>query len=578
MSKTASPTKSLDEKRRVEEGGEVLVSICHLRLELASPVPPLQQDINFRSNHWTAMPKSKAPAPTKSEAAMAAERGQRRMEEVVVETYASKAATSSSSSSREASAQPQTTATEPLAFFSGNPFVEKTEGILHLYKADEATKLGPGGRRSLMLAMLGIPATLSSQDLLQFLQPVAATIERMRIVRTTATQQYIMLLTFRDEASADVFYGNYNGVAFNGLEPGLCHLVYVGSAETEREGLGGGGALEGATELPTCPVCLERMEESVDGILTILCNHAFHAQCLLQWSDSTCPVCRYAQTPEPAAATASSCTSCGRHDDLWICLICGHVGCGRYASAHAHAHFSDTAHTYSLQLGTQRVWDYAGDNYVHRLIQTKEEGKVVEYEPGDEATQRPDIPGLGSEEKVENLELEFAHLLTSQLESQRKYFQARLEEVETTAGVRISELERRLAETSAAEETLQARLSSAMTDKNAAEKRLATSTAKLSKATRALEEEAAVSKAVMGDQGDWREKVRRLEIELSVVKAQKEKEVKDLEEQLRDMMFHFEAQAKLEKEVPENLKDEVQEGLVQVQPKPQSAASRRRKK
>lgn len=27
---------------------------------------------------------------------------------------------------------------------------------------------------------------------------------------------------------------------------------------------------------------------------------------------------------------------------------------------------------------TQRVWDYAGDNYVHRLIQSKTDGKLVE--------------------------------------------------------------------------------------------------------------------------------------------------------------------------------------------------------
>lgn len=40
------------------------------------------------------------------------------------------------------------------------------------------------------------------------------------------------------------------------------------------------------TELPTCAVCLERMDESVDGILTILCNHSFHGNCLIKWGDS----------------------------------------------------------------------------------------------------------------------------------------------------------------------------------------------------------------------------------------------------------------------------------------------------
>ena len=59
--------------------------------------------------------------------------------------------------------------------------------------------------------------------------------------------------------------------------------------------------LTGHTELPTCPVCLERMDESIEGILTILCNHSFHDVCLAKWQgDSTCPVCRYGTSrPSP---------------------------------------------------------------------------------------------------------------------------------------------------------------------------------------------------------------------------------------------------------------------------------------
>lgn len=31
-----------------------------------------------------------------------------------------------------------------------------------------------------------------------------------------------------------------------------------------------------------------------------------------------------------------------------------------------------------MELETKKVWDYAGDNYVHRLIQSKTDGKLVE--------------------------------------------------------------------------------------------------------------------------------------------------------------------------------------------------------
>lgn len=41
----------------------------------------------------------------------------------------------------------------------------------------------------------------------------------------------------------------------------------------------------GLYELPTCPVCLERMDASVTGLLTILCQHTFHCYCLSKWGD-----------------------------------------------------------------------------------------------------------------------------------------------------------------------------------------------------------------------------------------------------------------------------------------------------
>lgn len=31
-----------------------------------------------------------------------------------------------------------------------------------------------------------------------------------------------------------------------------------------------------------------------------------------------------------------------------------------------------------MQLGSNRVWDYVGDNFVHRLLQNKGDGKLVE--------------------------------------------------------------------------------------------------------------------------------------------------------------------------------------------------------
>ena len=51
---------------------------------------------------------------------------------------------------------------------------------------------------------------------------------------------------------------------------------------------------------------------------------------------------------------------CGASEDLWICLVCGNVGCGRYTKEHAQRHYLETHHNYAMSLTDNRVWDYAG--------------------------------------------------------------------------------------------------------------------------------------------------------------------------------------------------------------------------
>lgn len=77
-----------------------------------------------------------------------------------------------------------------------------------------------------------------------------------------------------------------------------------------------------------------------------------------------------------------------------------------------------------MDLATQRVWDYVGDAYVHRIIQSKTDGKLVELPAADNsALDPPDWSDAVPREKLENMSVEYTHLLTSQLESQRAYFE-----------------------------------------------------------------------------------------------------------------------------------------------------------
>lgn len=195
------------------------------------------------------------------------------------------------------------------------------------------------------------------------------------------------------------------------------------------------------------------MDETT-GLLTILCQHVFHCACLEKWRGSGCPVCRYTQSPSftfpyPRPTNSAtevdrepSCSVCASTTNLWICLICGNVGCGRYDSAHAFAHYTSTSHCYAMDTSTQHVWDYAGDGYVHRLIQNKDASKL--NDPPSSRTQhqhdshqhhyrhpnaafRAEAEDSVPREKMENMANEYTFLLTSQLEGQRRYFEEQLE-------------------------------------------------------------------------------------------------------------------------------------------------------
>ena len=46
---------------------------------------------------------------------------------------------------------------------------------------------------------------------------------------------------------------------------------------------------------------------------------------------------------------------------------------------HAVKHYKETNHTFTIELNCQRIWNYRGDNYVHRLIKTRiGENKVLQ--------------------------------------------------------------------------------------------------------------------------------------------------------------------------------------------------------
>ncbi|RWS16405.1 brca1-associated protein-like protein [Dinothrombium tinctorium] len=455
-----------------------------------------------------------------------------------------------------------------LQFYSGNHFVEVTKGILHLYKENKLTTLSEEAERSELICLLCVPTSMTTHDLIQFTAPMSQDIEHLRIIRDNKPNQYMVLIKFRNQKSADEFYNNFNGVAFNSIEPEVCHLVYVAKVETVKESENACLPITGHTELPTCPVCLERMDESVEGILTILCNHSFHSSCLSKWGDTSCPVCRYCQTPEPVPD--NRCFECGsQQDSLWICLVCGHIGCGRYVEGHAYNHYCETQHTYAMQLGmNNRVWDYAGDNYVHRLLQNKSDGKPVEVECDNQRI---------NDEKIDAVQLEYTYLLTNQLESQRHYYEETIARIEKEAREQIEDIIDKSKIVSEEKEKLESKYSAIAKEKQAMEKKLNQLATKLNKVVAELEEEKEINKCLRENQSLWNQKLQESETQLKLLVEKKDKEVKDLQEQVRDLMFYLEAQQKL-KDVSNVSREEIESGHIVVSPSASSSNSRTRNK
>ncbi|OJI98533.1 hypothetical protein ASPVEDRAFT_465941 [Aspergillus versicolor CBS 583.65] len=473
------------------------------------------------------------------------------------------------------------------------------------------------------LCILAVPSYMSASDLLGFVgEATMDDVSHFRMIRTARANRYMVLMKFRSGKKAKEWQRVWNGKVFNSMEPETCHVVFVKTVEiqgvdpiiesrmspkqqaalpshpatsgqrTSASSPSQPGSIGSATlstkplapptpsliELPTCPVCLERMDETT-GLLTIICQHVFHCTCLQKWKGSGCPVCRYTQddfrkTSQslPFDDETAECSVCHSDVNLWVCLICGNVGCGRYDSAHAFAHYTQTSHTFAMDLSTQRVWDYVGDAYVHRIIQSKTDGKLVELPAADNsALDPPDWTDAVPREKLENMSVEYTHLLTSQLESQRAYFEGILERAvdKASQASAAASLAQEAADTATATlRSLQVEhdkfnnetVPGLERDKVRAEKRAEKFETMARKMEREWREEKTMNESLM-------ERIGHLSTEVETLKASNV----DLAEQNRDLTFFISGSEKLKDQG-----EEIVQGTVSV-PDPPSSSKKKGK-
>ncbi len=209
------------------------------------------------------------------------------------------------------------------------------------------------------------------------------------------------------------------------------------------------------------------------------------------------------------------------------------------------------------------MWDYAGDGYVHRLIQNKADGKLVELPSAsmraidDSGVGGPSTSDSLTAEKIETIGIEYSYLLTSQLDSQRVFY----EEQTTALQAEVAGLKDVVAQLRQEGESSRA-------------------AAVAEESRRHREEEERLSEMLRDKQRGGLlknlEAAQKRAEEGEVERAALARRVQELEDQVRDVMFFLEARTKIE--AGEGEMAEVAGGDIAIPAAAQSTQTPRRKK
>ncbi|KAK4853739.1 hypothetical protein QYF36_013816 [Acer negundo] len=410
-----------------------------------------------------------------------------------------------------------------------NPKFSERRGLVYLFRGTSLSYLATPSSRSNSLFVVAVPNYFSVDDFIRFCGSHINLVDELVFIRNDGMEdRYSVLIKLTDQVAADQFYGNLNGKLFSPGEAEVCHILSMLSVEYTELADIASTAPAGFTELPTCPICLERLDPDTSGILSTICDHSFQCACTSKWTSLSCQVCRFCQQQDEKP----TCSVCRTMENIWVCLICGFVGCGRYKEGHAVRHWKDTQHCYSLDLRTQQIWDYVGDNYVHRLNQSKTDGKSVEMNShcmsheehcGTCAcSEDSGISGVLFNSKVEAIVDEYNCLLATQLETQRQYYESLLSEAKSKRESSIS---------GAVEKAVSSKMQDIHNELETFEK--------------AKNAVADINRDLIKNQEILRKKVKENEErEISSVRV-KDEQILDLEEQIRDLTVYLEAQKTL---------------------------------
>jgi BRCA1-associated protein len=188
-----------------------------------------------------------------------------------------------------------------------------------------------------------------------------------------------------------------------------------------------------------------------------------------------------------------------------------------------------------------------------------------------------------SAEKIEAIGIEYSYLLTSQLDSQRSYYEEHTQELKSQVNdlkltVDRLSLDLQSDRNSAAareKERLreeEAKIAEVVKDKTKAEQRVQKVSEIARKLDKELKEERAVSEGLLRNLGAMKEKVELTQKEKTGLTTK----IGEMEDQLRDVMFFLEAKSKIEQ--GDGVEAEAAGGSLEVRVPPTSSTKKKKSK
>lgn len=214
--------------------------------------------------------------------------------------------------------------------------------------------------RSNTILILAIPQDIQPCTIVQYVDRVSSHADfRFTMVRSVLNSA---IIEFPSQKDADVFYINSLGEVFDPERPKVrCISLFLAHVSPDLIGITPVTRIDEEWKrefsLPMCPICFELFDPPISTLFHFTSLDDISDEAYRAWGAHKCLACASRNRP---------CDVCGGTNGLWICLECGHVGCGRDQNRHGLLHYEQTGHRFAFGYASHWLWDYTDDRGVSR--------------------------------------------------------------------------------------------------------------------------------------------------------------------------------------------------------------------